>query len=67
MDVGSRLLLGAGWVVVVLTVAPDVYLMLREADVLSVIPALGEGPTEAVYVVGLALLGPVVLWLTGNP
>ena len=67
MDVGSRVLLGAGWVVVVLTVAPDVYLMLREAAVLSTIPGLGEGQTEAVYVVGLALLGPLVLWLTGSP
>jgi hypothetical protein len=60
-------LLGAGWVVIVLTVAPDMYVMLREGDVLSVIPGLGESQTEAVYVVGLALLGPLVLWLTGRP
>lgn len=64
---GSRVLFGAGWVVIVLTVAPDIYLMLREAEVLSSISGLGEGATEAVYVIGLALLGPLVLWLTGSP
>ena len=64
---GSRVLFGAGWVVIVITVAPDIYLMLREANLLSPISGVGEGTTEAVYVVGLALLGPLVLWLTGSP
>jgi len=64
---GSRVLFGAGWVVIVLTVAPDLYLMLREADALSPVSGLSEGQSEAVYVVGLALLGPLVLWLTGSP
>jgi hypothetical protein len=63
---GARVLFGAGWVVIVLTVAPDIYLMLREADVLSPISGLGEGQTEAVYVIGLAMLGPLGLWLTGG-
>ena len=64
---GSRVLFGAGWVVIVITVAPDIYLMLREANLLSPISGVGEGPSEAVYVVALALLGPLVLWLTGSP
>jgi hypothetical protein len=66
MDSGSRVLLGAGWVACVLAAAPELYVMLRDGGVLSPIASLNDGQTEAIYVVGLALLLPAILWMTGR-
>ena len=66
MDSGSRVLLGAGWVACVLAAAPEVYVMLRDAGVVAPFGGLSDSQTEAVYVVGLALLLPLILWMTGR-
>ncbi len=66
MDSGSRVLLGAGWVACVLAAAPELYVMLRDAGMLTPYAGLSDGQTEAVYVVGLALSLPLILWFTGR-
>ncbi len=59
---GSRVLFGAGWVVIVLQRLPRISTSCSEKPTdVSPISGLGEGQTEAVYVVGLALFGPLVL------
>jgi hypothetical protein len=66
MDSGSRVLLGAGWVACVLAAAPEVYVMLRDGGVLAPFGGLTDSQTEMVYVIGLALSLPLILWMTGR-
>ena len=62
-DLSIKVMIGAAWAFAVLNVAPDVVAVLIERGALPILPGLAANWTEFVYVLALALLGPVMLWV----
>jgi hypothetical protein len=66
-DLGLRVIIGAAWAFGVINVAPDLMFMLIGKGWAPIIPGLSDNQTEFVYVLALALLGPLVLWYVSRP
>jgi len=65
-DLSLRVMAGAGWAFLILNLGPELVTILGGMGLLPTVPGLSAPATERVYVVGLALLGPLVLWLTSG-
>ena len=63
MDLGVKVMIGIAWAFGVLQLAPELLFVLIGEGYVPTLGTLSAAASEFVYVVALALVGPVVLWL----
>ena len=63
MDLGVKVMLGIAWAFGVLNLAPDLLFFLIGEGYVPTLGSLSAAASEFVYVVALAFVGPLLLWV----